>query len=649
MPRPTCIGIDLGTTNSVVAHLDADGNPDTISNSLGELLTPSALLFDEEGVVSGTEAVKASVIYPDRYADCFKRDIGSGSFHRRIRNNSVPPEVLSGFLIQQLKQDAESRIGPVKDAIITVPAFFDETRRKATQNAGRLAGLEVLDIINEPTAAALAFGHRIGLLKSDGEAVAEKILVYDLGGGTFDVTILELCGRKFRAIATDGDVHLGGEDFDARLAEHLAGKFVATHGIDPRSDPQDAAQLWLDTQQAKHTLSQRAKASVVCFYAGIRMRIDVTREEFQQLTSDLLQRTETTTKLALEDAGLTWNDIGRVLLIGGATRMPIVAEMIERLSGKTPDRSVSPDEAVAHGAAIYAGMLLDEREGRPAKATLVNVNSHSLGVVGIDSATKMRTNCIVVPKNTPLPCRVLRTCVTHVPSQRSVKVMIVEGESHRPDECISLGECVVRDLPEGLPKGAKIRVEFSYAANGRIEVTAHIPAARQSARVEIEPSNAPNLEDLATWSERLIGVEPVAIAPPPVDTGPPIDFLDQTSILRRLDYLYAKIGEAAMQVALPEPLQPSQRAAIQATAEAVESRLRLDHAAEAALAVAHGKDAVRVGSEHANAKVDYEQKQSLADFTCLVLGRDCSQAETIPPTVTEAAREAKELQIAFRS
>ena len=329
------VGIDLGTTYSAIAYLDETGRPTSIANDAGDVLTPSAVSFDGPAVLVGKEAIKQGVFEPEVFADCFKRDIGRREFHRPVAGQRVPPEVLSAFVLKKLKQDAERRLGPIEEAVITVPAFFDETRRRATQEAGRLAGLKVLDIINEPTAAAVAFGYQSATRK-------ERVLVYDLGGGTFDVTVLEIDGRTFRTLATDGDVQLGGKDFDQRLVDHVAEKFLAAHDSDPRSDPQDAAQLWQDVQEAKHTLSQRSKVAIPCFHAGQRMRIEVSRSEFWHLAADLLERTETTTQLVVRQAGLDWSQIDRVLLVGGATRMPMVAEMLGASRARSPTGRCRP-------------------------------------------------------------------------------------------------------------------------------------------------------------------------------------------------------------------------------------------------------------------------------------------------------------------
>jgi len=498
----------LGTTFSVLAYVDQAGRPVTVPNAWGDLLTPSAVSFDDSEVIVGREARKLSVQSPDAYAECFKRDMGCPTFRRPVRGLGVPPEVLSGYVLQRLKQDAEVRLGPIRQAVITVPAFFDETRRRATQEAGRLAGLEVLDIINEPTAAAVAFGFQHGFidLAKGGVEKPLRLLVYDLGGGTFDVTILEIAGTQFRALATDGDIQLGGKDFDERLVSYLAEQFQAAHGVDPRSDPQDAAQLWLDAVDAKQSLSERTRLNAVCSHAGIRFRQEITRQQFEELTRDLLERTETTASLVIRQAGLTWEQVDRVLLVGGATRMPMVADMLRRMTGKEPDRSVSPDEAVAHGAALYAETLMGKcaNSANP-RCELVNVNSHSLGVIGVDPKTLQKVAVVLIPKNTQLPNRAARVFRTAQDDQRSVCVPVVEGESHRPEDCIALGQCVVKDLPPGLPRGTPVEVEYRYGGNGCISVSARVPRTQHSAHVDVHRELGRNLDDLKSWKTRLCG------------------------------------------------------------------------------------------------------------------------------------------------
>ena len=644
--RQPPVGIDLGTTYSLVAYLDASGRPTTVPNSWGDLLTPSALFCDDDAVVVGKEAVKNAVLAPDRYAECFKRDMGRGAFRHKIRDLSVPPEILSAFVLERLKKDAETRLGHIGKAVITVPAFFDETRRKATQDAGQIAGLEVLDIINEPTAAAVAYGYNCGLLGRDAPNAGKPklILVYDLGGGTFDVTILKIEGNQFQALATDGDVLLGGKDFDQRLVDHIAGRFQAAHGVDPRSDPQDATQLWLDAQEAKHSLSDRTKTSISCFHAGIRMRVEITRDEFQEMTRDLLDRTETTAGLVVKQAGVDWSKIDRVLVVGGSSRMPTVRDMLRRLSGKEPDCSQSPDEAVAHGAAIYAGMLA-RQDAAPEKPTcrLINVSSHSLGVVGIHKQTKVKTNAVLIPKNSPLPCRAVRNFLTAQAGQRSICVSVVEGESYRPEECIALGECVVRDLPPGLPQGTPVEVEYSYAANGRIAVSARVPAVRHSAHVEIKRDGAGPLENLEVWRKKLLmqpsdGVEGV------LPVGPPVDLSDGESVRKRLDGLYMQLGAAATGLKVPPAISRSQTAALQAISEHTQLKNRLQEAESARQAAGDRSEAIRLDAVVAQTKTKLREAQTRVDFARVVLGRECMGAGFWPARMENEIKEIERLQ-----
>ncbi len=292
-----------------------------------------------------------------------------------------------------------------------------------------MAGFDVMDIINEPTAAAVSFGFQEGFLTKKGESEKRrKILVYDLGGGTFDVTVMEIGGRDFVALATDGDVHLGGRDWDQRLVDFAAEAFIRQHGVDPREDLNFIGRLWRECEDAKRTLAARNKTYIVCEYQGMTIRKEVTRELFEEITQDLLDRTAFTTRQTMQAAGLEWKDIERVLLVGGSTRMPAVGQMLQQLSGMEPDRSVSPDEAVAHGAALHARLLLDQRAGRAPQFRIQNVNSHSLGVVATDPKTKRKRNAVLIPRNTPLPVASKRVFKPQKNAQRSILIQIVEGE-----------------------------------------------------------------------------------------------------------------------------------------------------------------------------------------------------------------------------
>jgi molecular chaperone DnaK len=503
------VGIDLGTTFSVVARVDEDGRPVTLPNAEGDRLTPSVVLFDREEVVVGKEALKALATEAERCAECVKRDMGSRVFHKVLEGKQYPPEVLQAWILNKLRRDTIAQIGPFSKVVITVPAYFDEVRRKSTQDAGYMAGFEVMDIINEPTAAAVAFGFQQGFLSPEGAAHApQNVLVYDLGGGTFDLTCMAIRGREFITLATDGDVRLGGYDWDQRLVDLVAEQFIRQHFIDPRDDPRSAGKLWRECEDAKRTLSVRSKAVVTCEYHGQVMQVEVARQQFEEATQDLLDRTRFTTEQTLKAAGLNWEDIDRILLVGGATRMPMVRNMLTRLSGKAPDASVAADEAVAHGAALHAALILAREQGRPPLFRIKNVNSHSLGVVGIDPRTKQRRNGILIPRNTALPVTSKRTFKTTKPGQRSILVQIVEGESPSADDCAPLGQCTLRDLPPNLPAQSPVDVWFHYEANGRLKVRVMLPGTNRKVETEIIRENSLGKEQIDFWRQRISGLPP---------------------------------------------------------------------------------------------------------------------------------------------
>jgi molecular chaperone DnaK len=524
MPGPhkhPAVGIDLGTTFSVIARLDDLGRPQTLANAEGDKITPSVVLFeDSHNVVVGKEAAKALATDADNVAECAKRDLGNQFFHKPLGGRRYPPEALQAWVLNKLRVDATRQIGAFSKAVVTVPAYFDEVRRKATMDAGYIAGLEVMDIINEPTAAAVAFGFQQGYMNpanTDGQR--KKILVYDLGGGTFDVTVMEIGGRHFSALATDGDVMLGGRDWDQRLVDFVAEEFIRKFGLDPREEPNSQGRLWRDCEDAKRTLSARTKATIACDFRGQAVRVEISRQQFHEMTKDLLDRTAFTTRQTLQAAGLDWNDIDRVLLVGGSSRMPAVIELLRQLAGKEPDCSVSPDEAVAHGAALHAGLLLAHHEGKSPSFHVRNVNSHSLGVVATDARTKRPRNAILIPRNTPLPVVARRTFKTQRVGQKSILVQIVEGEAASPDDCSQLGKCSVRDLPPELPAGSKIEVRFRYEENGLLTVTVKVEGTDRQLKHEITRENSLSRDELDSWRLYISGLAPAAELPPPNLSG----------------------------------------------------------------------------------------------------------------------------------
>jgi len=501
------VGIDLGTTFSVVARIDDRGRPVSLVNAEGDILTPSVVLIDGDEFVVGKEAWKAIVAEADHVAECAKRDVGHPVYHKNLSGKRYRPEVIEALILNKLRADASRLIGPFQRAVITVPAYLDEIRRKATQDAGYMAGLEVLDIINEPTAAALAFGFQQGYLDAAGSSRApQHVLVYDLGGGTFDVTVMQIRGSEFIALAVDGDVRLGGYDWDQRLVGLAAEAYARKYGCDPREDPISLGKLWRECEDAKRTLSARQKAAVVCDHRGTAERIEISREQFEQATLDLLDRTRFTTVQALRAAGLEWTDLDRVLLVGGATRMPMVRRMLRELSGREPDDSVAADEAVAHGAALHARLLLDRLDGRPPQFAIKNVNSHSLGVVGMDALTGRRCNGIIIPRHTRLPVACKRIFHTRKAGQRSLGVEIVEGESFSADDCIQIGRCAVRRLPPDLPAHTPVEIVFNYKPDGRLKVLVAIPGTTRREKVEIVRPNGMDKAELDGWRASISGL-----------------------------------------------------------------------------------------------------------------------------------------------
>lgn len=492
------IGIDLGTTYSVLARLDESGRPVTVPNAEGDLLTPSVVFFDEREVVVGKEAAKALASEAALIAVEAKREMGARHYHRPLGGRELPPEVVEAFVLAKLVADARAQLGELRQAVITVPAYFDEVRRRATQDAGFMAGLEVLDIINEPTAAALAYGQLRGSTGAD-----ERVVVYDLGGGTFDVTVMDLRGRECVTLATDGDVRLGGSDWDERLVDHLAAEFIRAFDVDPRQDPNARARLARECEDAKRTLSARQRTTVAFDWRGHALRSEITRELFERLTKDLLDRTRFTTRQALAAAGLTWNDVSRVLLVGGSSRMPAVRTMLRQLSGREPDAAVAADEAVAHGAALHAGALLAESAGRPTPLRIRNVNSHSLGVVATEPATRRRHNAIIIPRNTPLPVTARRTFQTQKRQQRSLLIQVLEGESTAPEGCSVVARCVVRHLPEGLPAKTPVEVRFTYRADGTLGVVVLLPGDSRVLEADLVRPNSLSRAELNRWRNEI--------------------------------------------------------------------------------------------------------------------------------------------------
>ena len=447
-------------------------------------------------------------------------------------------------------------------------------------------------------------------------------------------------------MATDGDVQLGGRDFDRRLLDHIGDAFYEEHEMDPREDPHDLAQLWLNAQEAKQALTERRKTTVVCSCRGVRFKMEITRDEFESLTEDLLSRTEMTTAMVVREAGLDWNGIDRVLAVGGSSRMPMVSGMLRRLTGMEPDRSQSADEAVVHGASLYAAMLMNQRREKageapdPKKIKLVNVNSHSLGVVGLHPKTRQRVNVTLIPKNSPLPARKVKRFQTAKSNQTNVKVAVIEGESPQPEHCISLGECVVRDLPPGLPKGTPIEVDYQYGTNGRLTVAARVPSVRLSAHVKIERKGPADLDDLNKWLRKLTHTDEEVLNETCGGSSEVLPaVVDRVDARKRLDELYVQIGTELDKQDVPGELRTKVEEVFLAIDELKEAEESLRQLQQMPDAPTSGPEAGVYSGEVARAKLVFQNAQTRLRFIRQVLGRETAEAYAIPDRMASLREE----------
>ena len=472
------IGIDLGTTNSCVAVKEGD-NVTVIPNPEGQRTTPSVVAFSKDGeILVGQLAKRQAIVNPDRTVISIKRSMGSDKTVA-IDGKNYTPQQISAMILQKLKKDAEEYLGTsITEAVITCPAYFTDAQRQATKDAGTIAGLNVLRIINEPTAACLAYG--VNIEKND-----NKIMVYDLGGGTFDVSILDVGDGVFEVLSTAGDNRLGGDDWDNRIVEWLAAEFKKSDGIDLLKDKMAAQRLREAAEKAKIELSSMQETTISLPFITAdangpkHLEQKLTRAKFEDLTRDLLERTKAPVRTALKDAGLEPSQIHKILLVGGSTRMPMVQALVKELMGKEPTKGINPDECVAMGAAIQGAILSGEQQG----IVLVDVTPLSLGLETLGGVfTK------IIDKNTAIPVSKSQVFTTAADNQPQVEIHVLQGERAMASDNVSLGRFFldgIKPAPRGIPQ---IEVTFDIDANGIVNVTAKDKATGKAQNITIQSS-----------------------------------------------------------------------------------------------------------------------------------------------------------------
>ena len=631
------IGIDLGTTESVLAYIDQNGNAVAWRPRGASGLHASAVLVKNEQLYVGDDAI-LEADDQSTLIDYFKRDMGKGHTSVIVNEVKVPPEVLSGFVLKHLRERAEKSLGEIKDVVVTVPAYFDSKRRQATHEAGRLAGLNIVSIINEPSAAAIGYCDMKGYVRGGNESGIETILIYDFGGGTFDTTVIRCGAGKFTTLATDGDVYLGGFDIDEELADWLGEQFLHREWYDPREAPGGWKSLMLLANGIKQDLSEAESTLVNMYYDDRSLDLEIDRTFFNSLIAPFVDRTITACEDVLFAARKSWDDIDTILFCGGSSQIPFISERLKEVSKKTPIQIDNPQELVAKGCALYAATLSDDAE---LNFKVANVNSHSLGLRGRDVETGRPTNRIMIPRNSTLPSTVVKKFVTSKTGQENVFLVLLEGESDNPSLCFEAGKFKIA-LGERVRKGDVIEVYCRYNEDGRIDVSAKSSDNPNLGRLEIKRSYT-RLESLDVWKNKILYGVSFEVEEEGDDSFEGMDLFSQEVPfgyleIAELDGLLMAVGAEARHRHLPRELIAQQQFVKKLSRE-VEI---LDHMIE-------------MGEQKVNAQQDIRRQRKLRrhvfelralknqrrkayDHALMALGRQCYQ-QMVPDEVVKLPYE----------
>ena len=478
------VGIDLGTTISAAAYIDVNGNPQMISMNNGDRFVPSVVMEDMDGtIVVGDDAKENLVLMGDSVVMTVKDHMGTSKKMTLGSGNTYSPEQISAFILKKIQKEASEFLGEkVEKAVVTVPAYFNDAQRQATIDAGKIAGLDVIEMPNEPTAAALYYAHSCQMKQG-------RVLVYDLGGGTFDASIVELNGRNVNVVATGGIRKLGGHFFDDLILRFVADYLLDKYDLDIYEDEyiDELQDLTLKAENCKIQLSGRNSASIVIKIGKVKDRIEITRTQFEEMIQKFYLRTESTVRMVLSDAGMTWKDIDKLLLVGGSSKIPYIAERLKLFSGIEPSHETNPDEAVALGAALYASGIFEK---------IQDVCSHSLGIVSKNPKTKEKYNSIIIPRNTNLPTKQAKDYYTPADNTSGFELEITEGEDEDLDFVTILSKVEIK-LPPNVPKNTRVTVEMELKKNQLLHVYVKVHTIPEVYReIEIERKSNLDAEEL---------------------------------------------------------------------------------------------------------------------------------------------------------